>query len=145
MPPFSIAPFTLGDLKAILGLEQVCFPEDTYDMIEFLSLYLRGKDTFFIARQDKMVIGYAVGYVENKHGYVVSIAVDPEVRGRGLGRRLMERLMAALEEMGARVIRLHVRDDNQHAIRLYQSLGFTARDTVPNYYHDGAPALVMQR
>jgi len=145
MTAFSLTPFNLGDLKAVLSLEQVVFPEDTYDMIEFLSLYLRSDSIFFVARQGKMVVGYVVGYVEADAGYVVSIAVDPDVRGQGLGRLLMETLLARLYEQGARGIGLHVREDNAAAIQLYESLGFSKQGTVPDYYENGASALAMER
>ena len=119
MIPFSLAPFQLGDLKAILNLEQDVFPEDTYGMVEFLSLYLRGKDTFLVAREGKRIVGYVIGYVEDYSGYIASIGVDPETRGQGLGRLLMETVMARLYENGAQKIGLHVREDNAAAIHLY--------------------------
>jgi ribosomal-protein-alanine N-acetyltransferase len=142
---FTITPFKLGDLKAVLGLEQEIFPEDTYGMVEFLSLYVRSKDSFFVARQDKTLVGYAVGYLDEGEGYVVSIGVDPDVRGQGLGRLLMQTLMDWLYSHGAKVIGLHVRADNQPAIHLYEALGFSIQGTVQNYYEDGSPALVMER
>jgi ribosomal-protein-alanine N-acetyltransferase len=145
MIPFSLAPFKLADLKAVLNLEQAVFPEDTYGMAEFLSLYLRGKDTFLVARTGKMIVGYIIGYVEDYSGYIASIAVDPELRGQGLGRLLLETEMARLHENGARKIGLHVREDNAAAIHLYESLGFVTQDTIPNYYEGGAPALFMER
>src|SRR6185369_7610637 len=94
--PFVLAPFKLGDLKAILNLEQDVFPDDTYGMVEFLSLYVRGKDTFLVARAGKKVVGYIIAYVEDYTGYIASLAVDPETRGHGLGRLLMETEMARL-------------------------------------------------
>ena len=143
--PFSLAPFQLGDLKAILNLEQDVFPEDTYGIAEFLSLFLRGKDTFLVARAGKKVVGYVIGYVEVETGYIASIAVDPETRGQGLGRLLMQTVMPKLYANGARTIGLHVREDNEAAIGLYESLGFSTRHTVPDYYEGGESALYMER
>ncbi|MEO8606383.1 MAG: ribosomal protein S18-alanine N-acetyltransferase [Chloroflexota bacterium] len=143
--PFALTPFNLADLKAILNLEQDVFPEDTYGMVEFLSLYVRGKDTFIVARAGKKVVGYIIAYVEDYTGYVASIAVDPETRGQGLGRLLMETEMARLFEHGAEKIGLHVREDNVAAIHLYESLGFVTQETVAHYYEGGASALYMER
>lgn len=143
--PFDLAPFKLADLKAILNLEQDVFPDDTYGMVEFLSLYLRGKDTFLVARAGKKVVGYIIAYVEDETGYIASIAVDPDMRGQGLGRLLMQTEMARLHENGAEKIGLHVRVDNIAAIHLYESLGFVIQDTVPNYYEGGESALFMER
>jgi ribosomal-protein-alanine N-acetyltransferase len=142
---FSLTPFKLADLKALLNLEQDVYPEDTYGMVEFLSLYVRGKDTFLVARAGKTIVGYVIGYVEDYTGYIASIAVDPETRGQGLGRLLMEAEMARLYENGAQKIGLHVRVDNVAAIHLYESLGFVTQETIPHYYEGGESALLMER
>ncbi len=62
-----------------------------------------------------------------------SLVVRPDVRGRGLGRRLVRCLLDAL---GAEQIYLQVAMDNPVAIRLYESLGFR---TVYSYQHVLAP------
>jgi GNAT superfamily N-acetyltransferase len=62
-----------------------------------------------------------------------SLVVRPDVRGRGLGRRLMRCLLDALS---AEKVYLQVGMDNPVAIRLYESLGF---QTVYSYQHVLAP------
>jgi ribosomal protein S18 acetylase RimI-like enzyme len=69
-PTFSLDPFTLGDLRAVLRLETEAFPEEPYGMAEFLSLLLRGRDTFLVARVQKNVVGYIAGYSEDETGYI---------------------------------------------------------------------------
>jgi len=141
----SITPFKLADLRAILRLEQEVFPEDTYGMAEFLTLYLRGKDAFLVARQGQQVVGYAAGYIEDEIGYIASIAVHPTSQRHGIGRALMEAVMKRLIETGARRLGLHVREDNAAAIHLYEQIGFVTHHLIPDYYEDGAPALYMER
>jgi [ribosomal protein S18]-alanine N-acetyltransferase len=145
MTLFTITPFKLADMTALLRLERDIFPEDTFGMIEFISLYLRGKDTFFVARDGRTIVGYIVGYVENDTAYIASIAVDLAYQGQGLGRLLMETVMEQFIQAGAHTIGLHVREDNASAIHLYQSLGFITIDTLPDYYEDGSSALFMER
>ena len=96
MTLFTITPFKLADMSALLRLERDIFPEDTFGMIEFISLFLRGKDTFFVARDGRTIVGYIVGYVENDTAYIASIAVDLAYQGQGLGRLLMETVMGTL-------------------------------------------------
>jgi [ribosomal protein S18]-alanine N-acetyltransferase len=144
MTPFTIKPFGLGDMTAILGLERDIFPEDTFDMIEFISLHLRGKDTFLVAHTGKKIAGYIAAYPEKETAYIASIAVDPAYRGQGLGRLLMQSVMQKLAQTGADTIGLHVREDNASAIHLYQSLGFITLETLPDYYEDGSSGLFME-
>ena len=145
MTPFSITPFKLADLSALLRLERAIFPEDTSGMAEFLSLYLRGKDTFLVAREERRVVGYVAAYADGETAYIASVAVDPAFRGRGLGRLLMETVMLTFVGAGVAAIGLHVREDNLAAIRLYESLGFVTLERLADYYEDGANGLYMER
>ena len=56
----------------------------------------------------------------------MTIAVDPESQGLGIGRRLFEALLATAATLTPKVerIELVVREGLGHAIRLYESLGF---------------------
>lgn len=52
------------------------------------------------------------------------VAVNPEARGRGVGRALLERVIADATAAGAGSLSLEVRHDNEPARHLYSSLGF---------------------
>jgi len=54
------------------------------------------------------------------------IAVDPALRGRGVGSLLLEEVAAVAAEQGCREIRLDVIDSNPRARALYERRGFTA-------------------
>jgi ribosomal-protein-alanine N-acetyltransferase len=80
---------------------------------------------------------------------VLSVAVIPDCRRRGIGRLLLEEAMRHLYREGARQIHLEVEDANAAAIGLYQSLEFRESGRRAGYYAQGrtAPgrALVMLR
>jgi ribosomal protein S18 acetylase RimI-like enzyme len=58
-------------------------------------------------------------------GYVKRVIVDPQYRGKGLARLLMQHLIDfAHTERHLTTIDLHVWEENRSAIRLYESLGF---------------------
>jgi ribosomal-protein-alanine N-acetyltransferase len=77
---------------------------------------------------------------------VQTIAVVPEQRSAGLGRRLMNALLQTAEERRARRIFLEVRADNPRAIALYASLGFEEIAIRPGYYQpEGVDAVMMRR
>lgn len=57
-------------------------------------------------------------------GHTTQICVLPGYQKNGLGRRLMEASLAALQELGYRALTLTVTATNENAVRLYENLGF---------------------
>lgn len=62
-------------------------------------------------------------------GFVESVCVSASMRGQGLGRLIMEKIMAEARRMGVRSLHLTSHPSRVAANRLYQSLGFELRDT----------------
>lgn len=79
-----------------------------------------------LARADGKVVGDAWLQVHGSQAYIPTIGLLPAWRGRGLGGRLLDLLIAAARERGASRVTLEVRSRNEVAIRLYMSRGFTA-------------------
>ena len=94
----------------------------------------RGSDraTFF-AQLDDDVVGLAGGYRTEPSSSVVelvSVWVAPHVRGRGVGARLVEAVVAWAIETNASSVALWVTCGNTPAERLYASQGFVATGEV---------------
>jgi len=101
-------------------------------------------DYFLVATAAGKVVGYAIGVVEKgRLGHVISLAVRPEWRRRGIGRALLNRLIELMADAGAEAIYLEVRKSNTAAIKLYKKLGFKEVCVVHRYYPDGEDAIVM--
>jgi ribosomal protein S18 acetylase RimI-like enzyme len=83
------------------------------------------------------VEGLMVGTVrvtrEQDTGRIYGLAVDPAWQGRGIGRDVLRRVCRELQAQGVRQIGLEVAVDNDHALRLYTSLGFELTIT-EDYY-----------
>jgi ribosomal-protein-alanine N-acetyltransferase len=133
-----------ADLLDVVRIEQSSFPQPwPYSAFEgFLD-----EPGFLVAtRSDGAVVGYVVGDVTPNFGrdigHVKDLAVHPDERGRGLGRRLLERGLAVLAVGGATVVKLEVREDNEPAISLYRDVGFEPNRRVAGYYGDGSDAIV---
>jgi ribosomal-protein-alanine N-acetyltransferase len=95
------------------------------------------------------VVGYVVADVVPNHGrafgHVKDLAVHPEARGEGWGRRLLAHALTRLAEGDATSVKLEVREGNEPARNLYEDFGFQTLRRVQNYYDDGTDAFVMVR
>jgi ribosomal-protein-alanine N-acetyltransferase len=99
------------------------------------------------ARTDGVLVGYAgVSRLGRKPPFeyeVHTIGVDPAYQGQGIGRRLLDKL---LQFADGGVVYLEVRTDNEAAIALYRSVGFTQVGLRRRYYRvSGADAYTMRR
>jgi ribosomal protein S18 acetylase RimI-like enzyme len=75
----------------------------------------------FVAREGGRRIGMVTTTRHGVSGWIANLIVVPEARSRGVGRALMERGLAYLEEAGVATVRL---DGDPPGIPLYRSLGF---------------------
>lgn len=97
------------------------------------------------ASENARVVGYAGLLVIGTDGDIQTIAVSPEARGSGHGRRLMDTLLNEATKRGATQVFLEVRADNPVARALYTSLGFEEIGIRPHYYQpDNVDAVVMR-
>ena len=140
-----IVPFRRWHLRRILKLEKRAFPKAPYPRWMFLDLYRTCGDLFFVARRAGRIAGYAVTCVRPGEAEVVSIAVEPEQRGSGIGGALMDHTVAALRRREVRKVTLMVRASNAGAIRFYRRLGFRSRGVVARYYENGEDGIRMSR
>jgi ribosomal protein S18 acetylase RimI-like enzyme len=70
----------------------------------------------------------------NQFGYVEDLVVNPEYRGTGLGRTLLERGIQWARENGYPGVMLETQDNNVRACLLYQSCGFVLGGFDRNVY-----------
>lgn len=145
-PATTIRQAERADLLAIYRIEQASFPQPwDYDVFDrFLD-----EPGFLVATEAEVVVGYVVADVIPNHGrtfgHVKDLAVHPDRRGRGYGRRLVAHALTALADQDAASVKLEVRDGNTPAVSLYQSFGFQTLRRVPSYYENGDDAYIMVR
>jgi ribosomal-protein-alanine N-acetyltransferase len=93
--------------------------------------------------------GFALSRLAADEAEVLTIAVDPALRGRGVGVDLLREHLTRATLSGARAIFLEVDPDNGAAIALYRRFGFRDVGRREGYYRlkDGqsASAVVMRR
>ena len=127
-----VARVHLRDLNAVVHLEQRCFGSEAWGWPDFL-MGLAPGHLFLKASAAGHLVGFVLAQPDRRAGvtWVANVAVDPEVRNQGIGRRLME----AVESMaGTPRFRLTVRVDNDPARHLYRNLGYQDLGLRRGYY-----------
>lgn len=128
-----IRPFSLSDLNAILNIERQSFPKSPYDRMTFLHLHSLYPQHFLVytgtaSGEKEEVWGYIVFTPE---GHIISLAVLPQQRRRGIGRELLRK---AMETPHLKGLQAEVRRSNLGAQAFYFHMGFRIVGVVPDYY-----------
>jgi len=138
-----IRPFSLSDLEFILQIENQSFPKSPYDWMTFLNLHTLYPETFLVyvgansGQEAKKILAYIVF---SQDGHILSIAVHPHHRGKGIGRELLQ---GAVKACPFKKVWAEVRRSNQGARAFYSKLGFQTIGMVRNYYGN-EDALIME-
>ncbi len=152
---FKLRKFIPDDLQNVMQVNRVCLPENYTDFF-FIDLHQRFPETFIIAEENNQMAGYIMCRIEVglsnfgfggliRKGHVVSIAVMPEQRRKGVAKALITKALEGMEYYKAKQCFLEVRVTNDTAISLYKKLGFEVTRTISGYYSDGEDAYVMTK
>jgi ribosomal-protein-alanine N-acetyltransferase len=144
-PDLSIGAFAECDLPQVLRIETLCFAEDAFPEALFRELAGQPSALFLVARRRERVVGYAIAALRGRSAELISIAVHPRHRRRGVGQALLDAVLRRLRRAGAASCRLAVRTTNAAAIAFYEKNGFVRRKLLRNYYTDGGDAFLMRR
>lgn len=140
----ALRPLGPGDVSRVVALEAEIFAGDpwTEGMVSE-ELQVRGRH-YVGVEVDGDLLGYA-GISLGPDADVMTIGVLARARGRGLGRLLLEDLLAAARAAGSQRVFLEVRASNAAAISLYRAHGFAAIGTIRHYFRHPREDAVSMR
>ena len=146
---FSIRLLRLSDLDGVLQIEHASFTKDAYDRNLFAEFSHKCGDLFLVAARGRKLCGYMIACIGGRaaanRAELVSIALDPEIRGKGIASALMDSTLRRLRRRGVVRLLLMVKVTNQPAIAFYERYGFTRSRIVRRYYEDGADGWFMAK
>jgi ribosomal-protein-alanine N-acetyltransferase len=91
-----------------------------------------------------LVVGLAVVWQIVDEAHIATIAVHPDYRAKGIGKKLMATLLYHAKQAGMQSATLEVRETNEIAQAMYHKFGFKVKGRRPRYYHDtNEDALIM--
>jgi ribosomal-protein-alanine N-acetyltransferase len=129
---------TLEDVPGVMEIEQRSFPTPwsessfRYELLEnpYASLFVVRR------REPATVVAFACVWVVDQEIKVNNIAVHPDWRRRGVGRRLLRHLIEFGRSLACREMTLEVRPSNEAALALYGEAGFARIGRRKQYYTD---------
>lgn len=127
----------LDDLPVIFDIGEKLFTAEkrpnlyrTWEEYELLDLFASDKELCLVAEMDDRIVGFALGSLIEKersawvYGYVEWIGVLPEIKKRGIGTRLFNRLTDLFIKRGARMMLVDTEVENLEALRFFKKQGF---------------------
>jgi len=134
----------LADLDEVMVIERRSFSAP-WEESTFRGLMRRPSAALLVAETDDELTGYSVMWFGADEGELGDIAVVPERRGEGIGRRLLRESISVAVSRGTRSLCLEVRESNDGARRLYERVGFSVVGVRKQYYAEPVEdAIVMK-
>ncbi len=137
----TIRPARPGDAPAIARVESSACPAPWSEGAVRASL--GAPTTCALVAVEREVIGHLLSAVAADEGEILTLAVHPAWRRRGVAGGLHDAAVRAWRSRGVRRAFLDVRADNTPAIALYRGRGWVHAGVRRAYYADGADALQM--
>lgn len=132
-----------NDLSCFNALEARLFPSEPWGEPALAGHLAASHTLSLLAFENEKPVGYLLAGFSPPESELYRIAVLPEARRRGYGRRLLDELFRSAAERGVFAIWLEVRESNRAAETLYLSAGFRVVSRRKRYYRDPAEAALV--
>ncbi|MCB9680383.1 MAG: ribosomal protein S18-alanine N-acetyltransferase [Alphaproteobacteria bacterium] len=139
-----LRPATPDDLDGIAAVEQAA-AHAPWPRASVASTLEAPTTRGFVAVQDGDVVGHVLASAVADQGEILTLAVLPTHRRRGLAHALLDAVDVTWRAMAVQTAWLEVRVDNTAARALYAARGWSEHGLRRAYYEDGADALVLSR
>ena len=130
-----IRPMERADVSRVHEIECTCF-RSPWSKLALLGELRNDVAHYLVMEVDGVICGYGGMWVLFEEAHVTNVAIMPEYRGAGRGKRLMLAMMRHAVKRGAEKMTLEVRESNMVDQKLYAGLGFEQNGFRPGYYSD---------
>ena len=120
------------DRDDVINLWRCAFPGDPphNEPNAVIDAKLAVDQLLFVAIDDCKVVGTAMAGYDGHRGWLYSVAVDPDRRRQGLGKRLVTHTVDTLKAAGCVKVNLQIRASNAPVIAFYDALGFAVEERI---------------
>ena len=128
-----------SDATSVAEIEAECFSDAWSE--NAVKMQIERKQ-ITVYKENGKIIGYCIFMTAADEGEILRIAVIPEARMKGIGRKLLDDAVKIMASRGANEIFLEVRASNASAISLYEKYGFLKTGIRKNYYENKEDAIL---
>ncbi len=133
----------VAHLDDVLRIERLSF-KTPWSKFAFIHEIQFERSVFRVLKVGRRIAGYGGFWLVMDEAHISNIAIHPEYRRRGLGKRLLVHLLEEAVARGASAATLEVRESNLAARKMYEGFGFRVVAVRKHYYSDeNEDALVM--
>jgi ribosomal-protein-alanine N-acetyltransferase len=129
----TIRAMTVDDLQAVLEIERSSFTTP-WSETSFFNEIKNPRSISKVARLGGRIAGYLCASRIIDEGHILTFAVHPEFRKRGIASALIRDILDQLKGEGCRFVFLEVRASNSGARKMYEKFGFRELGVRKNYY-----------
>lgn len=95
---------------------------------------LKAGNTCLVMESGRVMVGYAIIMTVLDEAHLLNISIAKNHQRQGLGRKLLNKVISLNQSKQCKDLFLEVRESNQPAIALYESMGFNEMSIRRNYY-----------
>lgn len=144
MNAFSVRLASISDLPALSAIDDDSFAAP-YPPSLLERLLNDCPESFYVATDEaQKLVGYCVSSLHGEAAHLVSIAVHPKFRRKGIATILLRETLRFLMTHNILELLLEVNRKNTEAIAFYSRLGFEKTGMLKKYYSDGSDAVRMR-
>jgi len=138
-----IRPMERKDVSRVHEIECTCF-RSPWSRLALMGELKNEVAHYLVMEVDGVICGYGGMWLLFEEAHVTNVAIMPEYRQSGRGRRLMLAMMLHAVKRGAEKMTLEVRQGNTVAQQLYARLDFQQNGFRSGYYSDtGEGAMIL--
>ena len=132
------------DMPEVLAIEKSSF-EFPWSEEDFIRCLRQRNCIGMVAEYDERVVGFMIYELHKDQLHVLNFSVRPDVRRRGVGMQMVNKLIGKLSQQRRNRIVLEIRETNLAAQMFFKNLNFRAVSVLRDYYDDTVEdAYVMQ-
>jgi ribosomal-protein-alanine N-acetyltransferase len=132
------------DLEQIYIIELLSF-KNPYPKHLFNAFLNNSSIVFLVCLSCEKLIGYVAASFKNRTGHILSLAVHPKFRRKGVGSTLLKKVLFIMKKMNVLFVELEVNESNTPAINFYKKHEFKFVKKIKKYYEDGSNALLFYK
>ena len=128
----SVRIYVQGDEQGVVRLWQECglvvpWNDPQKDIERKMQV---GSELFLVGQVGDDIVATVMGGYEGHRGWINYLAVAPQLRGKGYGRKMMAEVEERIGAMGCSKINLQVRTSNKDVLLFYVAIGYKIDDVV---------------